>query len=469
MKRYFAAILAATMMLTMTMTAFATEGIANNDGTITINNAAEGMTYKVYELFKLEADNTYSVTAENPWYAFVTTDATASDYVSLARSESGAYTVTWTKDMGTAANVEAFTNAALAYAEANGITAAQSVTVPVEGTELPANVTKNSDETYSVVFAGLETGYYLLDSVTDTICVLGADTPMVIDDKTTYPYFKSFEGTDTAEIGGTIKYTVNITAPEKSVGRKFTATFDESIKLDDASIKIKNGETEMNSITVDTTSAPNSFSFTVPANSENSDITYTVTYSAELLKTAEIAPEKNTSKVQLEEMGNVPVDEKEVSTQTYAFDIKSVREDDRNTLIDGAEFKLYSDNACEHEINLVESGSGSYRLATSDDEDYVNITTINSGTVRVQGLKGDTTYYLKEAKTPAGYKNYTNKLSVTITTDANNVAVVTVEYSQGSLLPSTGGVGTTFCYILGTALMLGAGAVLVIRRRMFFE
>lgn len=41
-----------------------------------------------------------------------------------------------------------------------------------------------------------------------------------------------------------------------------------------------------------------------------------------------------------------------------------------------------------------------------------------------------------------------------------------IENKQGAELPSTGGIGTTIFYILGAILVLGAGIVLVTRRRM---
>ena len=43
---------------------------------------------------------------------------------------------------------------------------------------------------------------------------------------------------------------------------------------------------------------------------------------------------------------------------------------------------------------------------------------------------------------------------------------VTVLNQAGSVLPSTGGIGTTIFYIIGAILVIGAGVVLVTRRRM---
>ncbi|MBQ9028372.1 MAG: LPXTG cell wall anchor domain-containing protein [Lachnospiraceae bacterium] len=48
----------------------------------------------------------------------------------------------------------------------------------------------------------------------------------------------------------------------------------------------------------------------------------------------------------------------------------------------------------------------------------------------------------------------------------NGIVTVTIENNAGSTLPSTGGIGTTMFYIIGTIMVIGAGVVLISRRRM---
>jgi len=48
---------------------------------------------------------------------------------------------------------------------------------------------------------------------------------------------------------------------------------------------------------------------------------------------------------------------------------------------------------------------------------------------------------------------------------AKNVDRVEVENKTGSLLPSTGGMGTTLIYLIGGALVLGSGFVLINKKR----
>lgn len=52
-----------------------------------------------------------------------------------------------------------------------------------------------------------------------------------------------------------------------------------------------------------------------------------------------------------------------------------------------------------------------------------------------------------------------------VTTDTN-VTGVTIVNETGSTLPSTGGIGTTIFYVVGSLLIIGAGIVLVARKRM---
>ena len=48
---------------------------------------------------------------------------------------------------------------------------------------------------------------------------------------------------------------------------------------------------------------------------------------------------------------------------------------------------------------------------------------------------------------------------------SDNKLVATVQNLRGDTLPSTGGVGTTLFYVIGAILVIGAGVVLVTKRR----
>lgn len=103
------------------------------------------------------------------------------------------------------------------------------------------------------------------------------------------------------------------------------------------------------------------------------------------------------------------------------------------------------------------------------------------GRVTFTGL-GAGEYTITETKTPAGY-NTIEPITFTVTFNAtdkkfsadkvslgvNNTLETTIVNQKGSLLPSTGGIGTTIFYIVGAVLVIGAGIILVTKKRMSRE
>ena len=130
--------------------------------------------------------------------------------------------------------------------------------------------------------------------------------------------------------------------------------------------------------------------------------------------------------------------------------------------------------------------TNTYRVAKDGETGTVTeITTDATGKFTIQGLDADT-YYLTETVAPAGYNmlvapikimidNNGNVTYATKTTAAGGygsaVAAdaslgIKVLNQTGMELPSTGGMGTTLFYILGSVLVLGAGVLLVVKKRM---
>ena len=56
--------------------------------------------------------------------------------------------------------------------------------------------------------------------------------------------------------------------------------------------------------------------------------------------------------------------------------------------------------------------------------------------------------------------------TATVTYNKTSTGDVMVENQTGTELPSTGGIGTTIFYIVGGILLVGAGVLLVVRKRM---
>ena len=101
------------------------------------------------------------------------------------------------------------------------------------------------------------------------------------------------------------------------------------------------------------------------------------------------------------------------------------------------------------------------------------ITTGDTGKFTIQGLDAGI-YYLTETQQPAGYNKLKDPLKIvigengTITVDDKSITGTDVKVlnQTGSILPSTGGMGTTLFYIFGAILVIGSGVVLITKKRM---
>lgn len=177
---------------------------------------------------------------------------------------------------------------------------------------------------------------------------------------------------------------------------------------------------------------------------------------------------------------------------TYGLDVTKVDSRNTETKLKDAEFKLKnSDGKWATITDGKVTGWADTELQGSvlkSDE---------SGKFKVEGLD-DGEYTLKETKAPAGYNLPANGFSVTLkATTANNqtwngtantaltdlavkvdqtdgtgnvdtgLGAITIKNTQGSSLPSTGGMGTVLLYVAGIAVFVLAGATLVmaLRRR----
>lgn len=177
---------------------------------------------------------------------------------------------------------------------------------------------------------------------------------------------------------------------------------------------------------------------------------------------------------------------------TYGLDVTKVDSKDGNTKLKDAEFKLKNSDGKWATIT-----DGKVTGWTTTENDGAILKSDAEGNFKVTGLD-DGTYTLVETKAPAGYNLPADGFSVMLkaTTENNqtwdgtantaltNLAVkvdqtdgtgnvdtglgaITIKNTQGSSLPSTGGMGTVLLYVAGIAVFVLAGATLVmaLRRR----
>ena len=280
-----------------------------------------------------------------------------------------------------------------------------------------------------------------------------------------------------------------------------TVTVNKSVDLSEEDIT--NGMTGDDLVTYHSKDAD---SFVIVFNASyieslNEDDVITITYSAILNDDAVVGtPDTNKSKTTY---SNQSTTEKVVEVNTYDVDILKYANDATTTAIADAVFQL-QDSTGNTRIWLIPgtavAGYDVYEVAENQSPDLTALTavydtrdsailigyknaentmvlynafvTTAGNKVRIDGLDVDKTYKLEELEAPNGFNRLTEKVTVTATTktidevEATDFADQNIQNLSGTELPSTGGIGTTIFYIIGAILVIGAGVVLVTRRRM---
>lgn len=464
-------------------------------GTITINNAIPGQTYKIYKILELESYNpttknyAYKVTSE--WKNFV--DGDGSTYLTKV---DGTDYVNWVGDSSNnGEHVKTFAEKAIAYAK--------DVNNNINPLQTNGNVTSNT-----VTFNNLPLGYYLVDSSVGTLCSLDTTKPAAtIQEKNGVPSVDKiitsggvvFNGgkSNSANIGDKVYFKTTITTQPGAQNYVLHDKMTEGLTFDENSVNVslhKKATSDEKTLTktkdysVDTTNLESTgpkCTFHINFTKElcdglKADDTITVTYSATLNENAVIAGKGYENETWLKYGDSQNTQHKTTTTKTFEMNVFKfyIDKNDSNTEkgLAGATFKLTKDSQDAVNIGFVKTSNETdtddvYRVAKKGEAGTVTtITSPDSGKFKIQGL-GAGTYCLTETKQPAGY----NKLSgpVTVVIDETGLVKVgeseanpvKVENKTGTVLPSTGGAGTTMIYLIGAVLVLGSGVVLATKRR----
>lgn len=486
-KKFVSLLLTLVMVLAMAGTTFA----ADATGKITIQNSVAEETYNIYLMFELESYNketgAYAYKITNDWKEFVTTGA-GEDYFSI--DGQGYVTL---KDGVTVENnsdvAATIAKAAIAYAKEKNLT--PTATLPKDGRYTAENLTL---------------GYYVVDSSLGTLCDLTTTNPAVtIEEKNEVPVpdktvkedsTGDYEESNTAQIGDTVEFKTVIHAKKGAQNYKLHDQMEAGLTLNRNSIKVTVGDDELTKdkdYTVDFDvkckdsqgkDAVCDFEITFSndyLDTITGDTNIIVTYKAVLNEKAKIADATNNNDTKLDYGDNSHSEWDTTTTMTFMFDI--IKTDSSFKVLDGAEFELYDQETNGSKINLVEIKKGLYRVATSEEVGKTGfssavIKTVN-GKATVKGLDSDskTSYWLQETKAPAGYNKLSSRTEVQMT-DGNltttmigdtwqkNDGGVHIINKTGAELPSTGGMGTTIFYIIGSVLVLAAVVLLIVRKRM---
>lgn len=459
-------VLALVLVLALSVGAFA----ADTNGSITIQNPVNGQTYDIYLMFELESydttANAYAYQITNDWKDFVTT-GTGKNYFTV---DGQGYVTVINGAAETDEAKAALAKAALAYAETNNLQPA--ATLPKDG---------------SYTASGLTLGYYLVDSSLGALCGLTTTQPnATIQEKNEEPTIEkqvkegeSWGETNDASIGDTVEFKTMVHAKAGAKGYVVHDKMSDGLTLNRDSISVEGATKDTDYMVAFNTTDGCDFEITftqayLDRITQNKDIV--ITYSAILNDKAVIHTDANTNKTKLNygDKSNSETEWDETKTYTFRFDLVKTKES--GEVLTGAEFKLYDAKTGGNEIALVKEADGTYRVATKAEKETEGFTsaTIEAGYVTIKGLDSGI-YYLEETKAPAGYNKLPERVAVKIN-GANLNATVTegkwvsggvqVVNKTGTELPSTGGMGTTVFYILGSVLVLGSAVVLVTRKRM---
>lgn len=512
MKKILALMLAAIMMMAMSVTAFAAEG-ATGTLTLTVNVKSttpaqdlNGQTINLYKLF----DVTESGTTGSKNYAYtVNTETGYKDALVSVLTEAGKIVTAGSKDeefatavfdigINNSTEVQNFANKFTAYALKNSLVA----------TATSGKITEENKTSYT--FNNLAAGYYLVyvtggKEIQSSLVTVDATTNTV-NLKTEAPSITKTADKTTAEIGQVVKYTVTGVIPDTTgydsyvykIQDELTKGLDfvndakgTALGTDATAVKVTvafKDTTDANiaptEATLDSTNKKKmslDLSAWVKANQTNKGKEFTVTYYAKVNKDAVVT---NNNKASLE-YGNNPSDittttPSEAKTNTYPLDIKKTNKK-TSELLAGAKFSLYrtEQDAKDKRNAITVSGSnGNYVVdpasTTTEFESVEN--DLGRYNLRVNGLAaGD--YWLVETQAPEGFNKLTDPIKVTITKDgdtnwtvkkndtAEDDKIIDVENSTGSLLPSTGGRGAIVFAVIAALLVFGVAVSFIRDKR----
>ena len=455
--RFMAVLMAMTMILSMSMTAFAAEDATRLTGTgkLTVNNTVVGKTLDLYQIFTAtKSGDNVAYTLNSAYEGFFKNNTRISGSESLKGEALSEAAYNYVKDQvgKDGSNGAAFAKDILDWILKNKtIVDATHTTAP---TTAGTTVINKLDYGYYVVYpAGAtdtstapgEQGY---TSVASLVSVTG-DTS--INMKSNYPTVvkkvNDNKNADDVNIGDTVTYTLTSKVPDMTGYTSYVFNFKDtlsegltfkkitSVKVGDTPItKVEAGQEANDTYTLTRdgqkiTITMNNF---LDSNKNNTGKEIKVTYTATLNKDAVTGFDANKNSATVEYSNKPGTDNKGesepsiVDVHTFNFTIfKYYLNGADKTGLANAEFELYKENAASDaagdKVKIKKVKEGVYRVATPEEaatEDFKSdvIVSGTNGKVLVQGLDAGT-YYLRETKAPEGYNKLLSDITVVIKAD----------------------------------------------------
>ena len=481
-KKLLTGILAATMIMGASITAFATDNSASI--TITPQDTQGGgevqeITYDYYQILRASIGDgekiTYYLNNNEKEAALKDLLLAATDAKFSATLSADGSRFTMTSELGSdagatmrdAINTDAIKAAAVSHAQ--------------------FTYDKEAKKAY---VGNLEPGYYLIVSSLGSVVALDTRGNEQIVEKNTYITTDKTVAKTNYNIGDEVEYTATVYIPATTEVGSNVVLHDKMDSVlefnNDATAKI--GEAAFTEFTVATANLSDeecTFEITIPVKENLLDKTITFSYSATLTQAA--AGDKGFVNELFGENKGYKTTPKKPVVYSFNFDLLKTFAGSNGDEKYTAKFEVRTAEKDETTaIYFVKNGDKDYKKAeTKDAEGASKVVTVTQGvTSNFYGLAAGT-YYLVETETDApGYNILANAVAVTITEGENGACtvsytvpgqenpsqgVVTIANTSGNLLPSTGGVGTTIFYILGGILIIAGVAYFLVKRKAVTE
>ena len=431
-------------------------------------------------------DKTWTRTTGNNWF----------DLIPIAGQTN--YTVKWAAE----ATDSAAAQAAAVWLLANGVY------------ESSGNLTWNAtDKAWTA--SGLDAGYYLI-SGSEGLNLVAATTNITIDEKNTYPTVeKTQKDADTSDytadpvnvaVGDTIFYQVEVTVPHDmnkdivltdTMSAGLTYDSDTGLSFAPATLSAA-GETP--DYVLGTASA-SGWVVTLKPTDAVKGKTITITFQATVDDDA-VTDVSKENEIKLEYGTHYTMTDTVNYKTHYAGLVKydaSVEADiyKSESLMEGVKFDFFIGEGDDRTPFNVKKDDDGYYIPDTSADGSNEVETDANGMIYFRGLDNEKTYSLTETATVDGFNMLAEDVpltplkedkctvsgegsSATTTFDfitdkalawnetnatASTYPWVKVANLKGTVLPSTGGVGTTIFYVLGGVLVVGAAVLLVARKR----
>lgn len=487
MKKLFAFLMSLSLVFAMTVTSFAE--------TVNINGDLSDHTFEFYQILSGDQTATDSSTLANiQWGSGIDSTAFVADLVNYETGDPA------TKIFASVDSAEKFAEILANYQDYSDVAnAIAEMAFAHLGTKTEVTITDGSVD--------LDPGYYLIvdttnvngsaDAKNKALLQVTKNEDIEISLKTMKPTFnkkvQDNEGTPTwgdyadYNIGDEVPFKLTATFPTTGMDYydayaiKMTDTYDTTLfeyVADSAEVYVSGTKDDALTANVNTTTAGSIvFEDTDIKHytAKDNEITVEVYFKLKLKTTANVTATtfvSNPNSATLEFSNDPNSTGKGLirdQVDVYTYQVELNKTNTKGEKLAGVGFQL-TNAAGEY---LTADGT----WTTTETEILTNA----DGKITFKGLD-EGTYTLIESKPLGGYNSIPNKTVVitsdaddtateapdtlTITVDNTEVTSIDVVNKQGSVLPETGGMGTTLFYVLGGALVVVAGVILVSRKRM---